>query len=294
MAINPCAAAPVALDLGDAAAVTGQILQIATATEAPVATSDEMEVSLLLENLHRAIDATSKGDVFGVSSAARTTLPRGGSFPVVSVPGFSDPGVDFHKWLSRAKIDKPTKFDGEPGEGSERVKAFLSLLQRYIAVTGLPLVSWGIMTAHFLQKSALLLWEIKFQGLITSHGPTAVTWRMFEKFMQDKYGQLQPACQIRAAYEELRESDFDSVSSFIRAFRIKERELVGTPYHPGGSAIFDFNRKLTPAVRTYVQDNAPEDWWTDVQQVYKKALNYELNKRAAVQDVLQERDVRVV
>jgi len=31
------------------------------------------------------------------------------------------------------------------------------------------------------------------------------------------------------------------------------------------------------------RDNAPEEWWTDVKQVYKKALNFELNKRAAVQ-----------
>ena len=93
---------------------------------------------------------------------------------------------------------------------------------------------------------------------------------------------MQPACATRAAYE-LRQTDFDSVSSFIRAFRIKECELLGTPSHPGGGAIFDFIRKLTPAVRKYVQDNAPEEWWTDVSQVYKKALNYELNRRAAVQ-----------
>ena len=99
---------------------------------------------------------------------------------------------------------------------------------------------------------------------------------MFEKFMQDQYGQLQPACEIRAAYEEqllhVIESDFDFVSSFIRAFRTKECELVGTPYHSGGGAIFDFIRKLTLVVRKYVQDNAPEEWWTDAQQVYKKAF----------------------
>ncbi|DBA98142.1 TPA: hypothetical protein ACH3X1_014761 [Trebouxia sp. C0004] len=62
----------------------------------------------------------------------------------------------------------------------------------------------------------------------------------------------------------------------------KERELIGTPYHPGGSAIDDFIKNLTPAVRKYVQDNAPEEWWTDVKQVYKKSLQYELNQRAAV------------
>ena len=195
----------------------------------------------------------------------------------------SDPGVKFDKWLTRARLDKPTKFDGESNEGGDHVKAFLSELQRYFAVTDLPFVSWGAVTPHFLEKSALLMWELEFQGIIVTHGPTAVTWAMFEKFMHDQYGRLQPACETRAAYEELRESDFDSVTSFIRAFRIKERELVGTPYHPGGGAIFDFIRKLSPAVRKYVQDNAPEERWTDVTQVYKKALDFELNRRAAVQ-----------
>ena len=42
--------------------------------------------------------------------------------------------------------------------------------------------------------------------------------------------------------------------------------------HPGGSATIDFIKKLTPAVRKYVQDNAPEECWTDVKQVYKKSL----------------------
>ena len=244
--------------------------------------STDRELSLLLQNLHKAIDATSKGAPFPVSSAVHTTLPFGGGVPSVASP-VSDPAVKFDKWLNRARLDKPTKFDGESGEGGDRVKAFLSELQRYFAVTDLPFVSWGAVTPHFLEKSALLMWELEFQGIIVAHGPSAVTWSMFEKFMHDQYGQLQPACETRAAYEELRQSDFDSVSSFIRAFRIKERELLGTAYHPGGGAIFDFIRKLTPAVRKYVQDNAPEEWWTDVSQVYKKALNYELNRRAAVQ-----------
>ena len=35
-------------------------------------------------------------------------------------------------------------------------------------------------------------------------------------------------------------------------------------------------------MRKHVQDNAPEEWWTDVKQFYKKSLQYELNQRAAV------------
>ena len=32
--------------------------------------------------------------------------------------------------------------------------------------------------------------------ILVMHGPTAATWAMFEKFMQDQYRQLQPACKL--------------------------------------------------------------------------------------------------
>ena len=142
--------------------------------------STDRELSLLLQNLHRAIDATSKGAAYSVSSAVH---PSGGSLPGVTLP-VSDPGVKFDKWLSRARLDKPTRFDGEGGDCD---KAFLSELQRYLAATDLPLVSWGAVTPHFLAKSALLMWELEFQTIIVTHGPTAVT--------------SVAACLCRAAYE---------------------------------------------------------------------------------------------
>ena len=73
-----------------------------------VRASTDRELSLLLQNLHRAIDATSKGAAYSVSSAVH---PSGGSVSGVTLP------VKFDKWLSRARLDKPTKFDGESGEG---------------------------------------------------------------------------------------------------------------------------------------------------------------------------------
>ena len=164
------------------------------------------------------------------------------------------------KWLTKCKIDKPDRFSG----CGEHVKSFLSEVKRYLAVTSLPVSSWGVMSAHFLKGAALLSWD------------------QFEHFMLDSFGLFQPATEIRSAYDAMVPSDYDTVSEFVREFRLKERELIGTPYHPGGSAIIDFIKKLTPAVRKYVQDNAPEVWWTDVKQVYKKSLQYELNQRAAV------------
>ncbi|DBB01131.1 TPA: hypothetical protein ACH3X1_001022 [Trebouxia sp. C0004] len=103
-------------------------------------------------------------------------------------------------------------------------------------------------------------------------GCIAVSWDQFVHFMLDSFGLLQPVTETRSAYDVMVQSDYDTVSEFVREFRLKERELIGTPYHPGGSAIVDFIKKLTPAVRKYVQDNAPEEWWTYVKQVYKKSL----------------------
>ena len=89
--------------------------------------------------------------------------------------------------------------------------------------------------------------------------------------------------QLRFADDDyMVQSDYDTVSEVVRESTLKERALIGTPYQPGGSAIIDFIKKLTPTARKYVQDNAPEGRWIDVTQVYKKSLQYELNQCAAV------------
>ncbi|DBA81452.1 TPA: hypothetical protein ACH3X1_007236 [Trebouxia sp. C0004] len=110
-------------------------------------------------------------------------------------------------------------------------------------------------------------WQTEaYTDAVLAEGPSAVSWDKFEHFMLDSSGLLQPATEIRTAYDAMVQSDYDTVSEFVREFRLKERELIGTPYHPGGSAIIEFIKKLTPAVRKYGQDNAPEQWWADVKQ----------------------------
>ena len=227
---------------------------------------------LMWDNLFAAMQATRASEHYDVNSAVRAP---------VSVEERESLAVD--KWLNKCKIDKPNRFSGESAGCGEHVKSFLSEVKRYFVVTRLPVSSWGVMSAHFLKGAALLSWELEFQDAVLAEGPNAVSWDKFEHFMLDSFGLLQPATEIRTAYDAMVQSDCDTVSEFVREFRLKERELVGTPYYPAGGAIIDFIRKLNPAVRRYVQDNAPEEWWTDVKQVYKKALNFELNKRAAVQ-----------
>ena len=47
--------------------------------------------------------------------------------------------------------------------------------------------------------------------------------------MLDSLGLLQPATEIRFAHDAMVQSDYDTVSEFVREFRLKERKLIGTP-----------------------------------------------------------------
>ncbi|DBB00781.1 TPA: hypothetical protein ACH3X1_000713 [Trebouxia sp. C0004] len=105
--------------------------------------------------------------------------------------------------------------------------------------------------------------------MLEEHGTDRAQW--------DRPGQEAHVTPVRTARNASGERESENYKGGL-----KERELIGTPYHPGGSAIIDFIKKLTPAVHKYVQDNAPEQWWTDVKHVYKTSLQYELNQLAAV------------
>lgn len=89
-----------------------------------------------------------------------------------------------------------------------------------------------------------------------------------------------PEREAREKYDTLVHKD--SVATFVRDFRQCMRELSGTNFHPAGSAMLDFLKKLKAPVRKYVQDSAPDGWYQNLTQLYKKALNWEYNKHAAV------------
>ena len=75
-----------------------------------------------------------------------------------------------------------------------------------------------------------------------------------------------PESDTRAKYDALQRHD--TVTNFVSAFRQVMRQLSGTVYHPAGSAVIDFLRKLKEPVRKCVQDNAPDGWYQDLNQLY--------------------------
>ncbi|DBA98568.1 TPA: hypothetical protein ACH3X1_014371 [Trebouxia sp. C0004] len=58
------------------------------------------------------------------------------------------------KWLTNFRSTS-LKFSGESAGCGEHGKSFLFGVKRYFAVTGLPVSSWGVMSAHFLKGAAL-------------------------------------------------------------------------------------------------------------------------------------------
>ena len=113
--------------------------------------------SLRLCKLHRA------GEHYDVNSAVRAP---------VSVEERESLAVD--NWLTKCKIDQPSRFSGESAGCGEHVKSFLSGVKRYFIVNSLPVSSWGVLSAQFLQGAALLSWELQFQDVVLTEGPSAV------------------------------------------------------------------------------------------------------------------------
>ena len=123
---------------------------------------------LMWESMFAAMQATRVGEHYDVNSAVRAP---------VSLEERESRAVD--KWLTKCKIDKPNRFSGESAGCGEHVKSFLSEVKRYFAVTGLPVSSWGVMSAHFLKGAALLSWELELLCLLKApmlcHGTSLST-----------------------------------------------------------------------------------------------------------------------
>ena len=57
------------------------------------------------------------------------------------------------------------------------------------------------------------------------------------------------------------------------------REFEGAPFRPGGSVMISSRE---PDVQCFVQDHAPAGWWTEIKDLYQKALDFEMNGLASL------------
>ncbi|DBA85571.1 TPA: hypothetical protein ACH3X2_005661 [Trebouxia sp. C0005] len=100
-----------------------------------------------------------------------------------------------------------------------------------------------------------------------------ITWDDFGSFMKRSYASLLPAREASQRYAKLKQTG--SVKEFVREQMQVVRELDGTPYHPGGSVFDDSRNGLKPDVCKFVDDRAPTGWYTNMKELYQKALDYE-------------------
>ena len=107
----------------------------------------------------------------------------------------------------------------------------------------------------------------------------AVDWNDFVVFMKRSFATMLPAHDARRCYERLRQTG--SVKDYVRGLVQTVRELESTPYHPGGSVFYDFIKGLRFDVRRFAEDHAPTGWWTNIQDLYQKALDFEINGLAS-------------
>ena len=84
-----------------------------------------------------------------------------------------------------------------------------------------------------------------------------------------------PAREAKQRYSSLTQTG--TVKQYVHDMMEVVRELEGTVFHPGGCVFDDFIDGLKPSVQRFVQDNAPSGWWTNIRDLYQKALDYELN-----------------
>ncbi|KAL3155224.1 hypothetical protein ABBQ32_013163 [Trebouxia sp. C0010 RCD-2024] len=82
------------------------------------------------------------------------------------------------------------------------------------------------------------------------------------------------AREARHPYNGLKQNG--SVMEFVREQIQLVHELEDTPFHPGGSVFDDFIRGLKSDVQTFVQDHTPSGWWTEIKDLYQKALDFEM------------------
>ena len=210
----------------------------------------------------------------GVSPAPR---------PRAAVPeAFVSLGVsaDEYEQLSTCmKAVKMTPPDKGADENGRDVGFFLTELKSFNVLTGLPKVFWGLLARMHLSWRVRKSWDQEIKHLQTQSGNASVDWDDFEVFMRRSFANMLPAREARRRYDKL--SQTGSVKDYVRELVQVVRELEGTPYHPGGSVFDDFIKGLKSDVRRFVQDHAPTGWWTDINDLYQKALDYEVNGLAS-------------
>jgi hypothetical protein len=182
---------------------------------------------------------------------------------------------ELHNYLSKVQPPQPDKFSG----GTRDVAAFIRSVERYFQLAPhIPTDKQAIWATSWLRDEPLRIWEAEMQ--VKADANQTCSLKDFKDFLLKHYDNLLPARQFKQQFRELKQTG--SVSEYTRSMKRLIYELKGTPMEVSPGDIVDrYIEGLKPAARKYVQTNAPENWWTDPDQLFSKALHYEINISAA-------------
>ena len=176
----------------------------------------------------------------------------------------------------RIAISDPVKFDGDPRKGVD-IRLWLRNLERYFKDKNQDPAKYGRYGTHYLSGQAQRLWDCELNDL---HDKGEFpTWDRFSAVMISYYGSIIPAREHRAEYGKCTQKG--SVMDFVTELKVIVQTLKGTDFAPSKMDVIEqFLRGLKADVRKYVEDNAPEGWYSEPKDVYDKAIQYETNQNS--------------
>ena len=190
---------------------------------------------------------------------------------------------------TKISLNPPKPF---AGKGSD-VEQFLRKLQQYLKLSRVPLHEWFEYASTFLEGQPDKLWHSEYA--IMQQTMNLVPWDKFESFMLSTFGTIAPLSEAYKEYEQCKQTT--TVAEFVSRLRACAQRLKGTFLQQSeGSLTIKFFNGLKPNILKLVEDSAPVGWWTSTEQVFQKAINFELNQAAAlgrqhVQSVLPAEDI---
>ena len=193
--------------------------------------------------------------------------------PAQAAVSHGDRGV-FTSRPERIAISDPEKFSGSKNMD---IRMWLKTLQRFFQDKNQPIAMYGRFAGHWLSGNALSLWECELNDL--SDSGLSPTWDMFKETMISYYGTVIPAREQRAKYLKCVQSG--RVMDFVTELIVIIQTLKSTDFAPSPMDVVEhFINGLKADVTKYVEDNAPQGWWTDPKPLYEKAIPYEVNQHS--------------
>lgn len=182
---------------------------------------------------------------------------------------------DFSSPTAKISLNPPKPF---AGKGTD-VEQFLRKLKQYLRLSKVSISEWVEYASTFLDGHPDKLWHSEYANLQQTMNP--VPWEKFENFMHTTFGTIAPLSEAYKEYEHCKQTG--TVAEFASRLRACALRLKGTFLEQSeGSLTIKFFNGLKPSILKLVEDSAPAGWWTSTEQVFEKAINFELNQAAAL------------